>query len=174
MKNNKILLPIATAILIVGFLLFSFEKLHVTNFYEKPIITTSGETSRPVNDVDYTPVTSPPDPTINNEKNPGETSNQPTPSAVTASITRANQDISTKNLNVGVLVEGTKTGTCKLELIQNSTVLVTKSADVVEQSGLVTCTGFSVLATDIPVSGTYIVKISVGEATASQSVELKK
>lgn len=175
MQKNKILIILAATILAVGFLLFSLEKLQVINFYEKPVIAVTSETPRPVNDVDYTPQTSPPDPTVSSEKNPDSSSTPaPTPSNITVSITRANQIVSTKNLNVGVLVGGTKSGSCKLELIQNNAVILTKTADIAEQSGLVTCAGFTVLASEIPAAGTYVVKVTVSDASASQNVELTK
>jgi hypothetical protein len=175
MKNNKILLPIASAVLAIGFLLFSLEKLQVTNFYEKPVTAPTSDSPRPVNSVDYTPQTSPPDPTVNSEKNQTSSNTPaPTPSNITVSISRANQDPATRNLNVGVLVDGTITGTCKLELIQNNIAVLTKTAAVTEQSGLATCAGFTVLASEIPSAGSYIVKVSVGDASASQNKDLIK
>ncbi len=174
MKNNKIYIIVATAILTIGFLIFSLEKLQVTNFYVKPVPAVVN-TPRPVNSVDYTPQTSPPDPTVNSEKNPAESSpSTPSPSNATVSITRANQDPSTKNLNIGVLVYGTSTGTCTLELLQGTYSVITKIAAVTAQSGLVTCSGFTLLASDIPSAGTYSVKVSVGSASAVQNVELAK
>lgn len=173
MKYNKIIILSAAVVFVVGFLLFSLEKLQVTNIYVKPVAAAT-QSPRPVNDVDYTPVTSPSDPTINTEKNLGENSDQTTtPGSVTVTITRANQDAS-NNLNVGVLVDGAKTGICKLELSKNNIVIVTKTANVTEQSGLTTCAGFSVLATEIPAAGTYDLKISVGTDSATQNVEIKK
>lgn len=176
MQKNKIFIIIAASILGVSFLLFSFEKLHVTNFYEKPVTTSASDSPRPVNSVDYTPQTSPPDPTINSDKNPGDSSSTttPAPSNVTVTIVRANQDASTKNLNIGLLVDGTKTGVCKLELIQGSVAVLTKTADVTEQSGLTTCAGFTVLASEIPNTDTYTIKVSVGDASTSLSKELTK
>lgn len=174
MKNNKVYIVAAFTILIAGFTLFTLEKSRIINVYQKPVSASNTEDARPVNDVDYTPQTTPPDPTVNSEKNPG-TSPPPTNTGnVTVSITRANQDQVTKNLNVGVLVEGTKVGTCTLTLSKDGTDVLTKEAPVAQQGGLVTCAGFTLLSNEIPATGTYILKVSIGTGSANQEVELSK
>lgn len=174
MKKHQILLIACSAVLVLGFLVFSLEKFQVTNLYEKPVKATAVEETRPVNDVDYTPQTSPPDPTVNSEKNPSA-NNPSSPSGnVSVSITRANQDSATKNVNIGVLVDGAESGACSLTLSKNGAEVLTQTAAITTQSGLTTCAGFTVMANDIPASGTYTIKIAVGSSTATQEVELTK
>lgn len=174
MKKHQVLLIVSSAVLVFGFFAFSLEKLRVTNFYQKPVQALTVSEPRPLNDVDYTPQTSPPDPTINSVKNPGEASTNPPQSNVSLTIVRTNQDTSTKNLTVSALVDGTSSGTCKLELLQGTSVVVTKTASITEQSGLNTCAGFTVMADEIPVAGTYAIKVSVGDISTSTSKELTK
>lgn len=174
MKYNKIIFSLAVAVLVAGFIFFIFEKLHVTNFYEKPIITTSSDSPRAVNSVDYTQQTSPPDPSINSEKNPVEKDASNKPGDVSITITRANQDSTTKNINIGVLVTGATTGICKLELIQNNQSVVVKDAELTTQSGLTTCNGFTVLDSEIPNAGASVLKITVGNTTTSRNMDLTR
>lgn len=174
MKKHQVLLIVSSGILVLGFLVFSLEKFQVTNLYEKPVKATGVEETRPVNDVDYTPQTSPPDPTVNSEKNPSTSSPSNPSGNVSVSITRANQDPTTKNVNIGVLVDGTESGACNLTLSKNGSDVLTQTAAITTQSGLTTCAGFTVMANEIPSAGTYTVKITVGTATANQEVELTK
>ena len=174
MKNNKVYIVIAFGLLATGFTLLVLEKTRVINVYQKPVIAASDQQARPVNDVDYTPQTSPPDPTVNSEKNPSTPQPEPQQNNATVSITRANQDPNTKNLNVGVLIEGLQAGVCKLFLVKDGAEVLTKNAPITTQSGLVTCEGFTVMANEIPSTGTYMLKISAGNSSANQEVQLVK
>lgn len=172
-KLTKYSLIAASLFLVVGYAILLLEKTHVTNFYQKPVAVVVVDAPREVNNVDYTPESSPPDTSINSEKSNVETPPNQSQGSSTKNldvvITRVNQDSTTKIIQVGILVNQSTTGTCTLELIQSGAVAYTDTASLIQQSSNSICAGFNVDASKLPKSGEYAVKVTVKSSDAAGS-----
>lgn len=179
MKNKlpKIILVSVSAILLICLLLFILEKTKVINLYTKPVSPTATNTPRPVNDVAYTPATTPEQDEGNQIKQNiiDESNKKPTnPSTISVTLSAANQDNPGGPLIVRAMISGATSGTCNLTLTQSSTIKK-YSAKVVNLGTYYGCEGFSVPFSEISV-GKWQLNLSVDNGTingnTSQEVQI--
>lgn len=180
MKNNRLskaILVLTSLTLVFGFSLFILEKFKIINLYTKPSNPIAANTSRPVNDVAYTPATTP-------EQNEGnqikqniidESNKKPTnPGTISVSLSAAGQDNPGGPLIVRAMISGTNSGTCNLSLTQGSAIKK-YSAKVVNLGTYYGCEGFSVPFSDISV-GKWQLNLAVDNGTingnTSQEVQI--
>jgi len=165
----------ASFALVASFVLFILEKSSVTNFYEKPAPTTQNpSTTRPVNDVNYSPATTTEQDEANRTKqaliDQANNTNQ-NQGNVTISLSAAGQDTAGGPLIVKALINGISSGTCNLKLIKDS-VVKTYTASVADFGSYYGCDGFSIPYSDLS-NGKWQLTLTSGSGTISQSVEIK-
>lgn len=172
---KKLLFWAISFALIASLSLFILEKSHVTNFYEKPVTTgQTTSTTRPVNDVDYSPATtSEQDEADRTKQALIDQANNPSQnqSNVTISLSAAGQDTVGGPLVVKALINGISSGTCNLKLTKDS-IVKTYTASVADFGSYYGCAGFSVPYNDLS-NGTWQLTLTAGSGTISQSVEIK-
>jgi len=98
----------------------------------------------------------------NNSKSNQNTTNVP------ISITITSLQIVSNSINIGTLVDGTNTGTCTLQFIQDNYIGYSLQVNVIQQNNLYTCNGFSVNTDNIP-TGSWSVKVLLNNNTQSTS-----
>lgn len=163
-KQNKStrlhLVILIIALVAIGFLAY-------TNTHRiKSLFTQNDKTSQPaqqvdptdINKVNYDPSTPEDNAGANDQKD--KIKDQPTPVSSSLSVTITNTRVVNSLAQVSVLVQGTDSGTCSLELSSGST-RVSRTSAVLIRNGLATCEDFNV-----PVS-----ELSNGDWTASIYVQ---
>jgi hypothetical protein len=167
------LIAASSLLIVVVVILAVLEKTHVIDLYSKP--TNSSDQPKATNTIDYSPPTSA-DSDISNQVKDNSTT--PTPQDFQVTLTQVTQDPSTHNLMVRGLIQGVSTGTCTLDLTKNDSILLTKQADVTLINNYAICSGFDILATELPIVGEVTVKLSVTSdgvtKSESQNILLEK
>lgn len=168
---KKIVIVIGIALAIVVSLVI-FEKLgYIDVFSSKPKGASANPNSEiaPSNTVDYSsPASNAPDPSINSEKNPTESSPPVSTNTLSVTITRAGQDASGSFTAVAA-IDGASTGTCTLELYKDSVVAFQKSTNIRQEGSLNVCYDFYTVKSDLPAAGEYAAKISAVNGTSTGS-----
>ena len=160
---KKKLLITLTTILLLTAILFVLEKTRVINLYERlDKSPTQSETStRPVNDVDYSPASSTDNDDINKKKENGEIIMSPGSQDTSIQITfiASNQDVIGGPISLGAIVSGVTDGTCEYTLRKDS-LTIKKEASIIAQTGYYSCVALEIPYSEL-VNGSWDVKLSV-------------
>ena len=162
-KYKKIILFSCLIILIAGLAVVILEKLDVINLYKKsvvqsdPIVEVISQTK-----IDYTSPSQQEidDPTINSTKNESSTNSQEV-SPLVILITNAGQNDSDKSIYVGTMAQGTASGICNLQLLQNSQQIYSTQTSLIRQNTLYTCNGFNIDNSNIPTGDDITVNVTL-------------
>ena len=166
---------IGALVIVFGGLLL--EKSQITNFYSKPI-TTSTATIRPVNSVEYTPADPTDNDEINQKKADGTLDSANSTAAggpINVTITAATQDVAGGPVIIKLLLNDVTSGTCDITLKQNETTKF-YSASVISAGNYYTCDGFEIPLEDLATGSwnmTATVTSTDRTGSANQNIEVK-
>lgn len=179
---KKPLLIAAIVLCLAGFGLLVLEKTHVIDLFhaKTPASSTTGSSSRPVNDVSYTPATPGDNASNDIKKQDGSIDKTPvttpdTTSPISVVLSAAAQDTKGGPVVVRAILNNLSGGKCTLTLTRGSTVR-TYSTDVTWLGTYYGCNGFDVPYSDLSV-GDWNLKLVVTQNTnsgqASQMVSVE-
>ncbi len=132
--------------------LSSDDSVHTTANAVDPLTQTNA-----VNEVNYGPSSPTDNSQINDQKNnAGQTTEKPVNSNLTATIT--NTRVVSSLAQVSVLISGTTSGNCLLNLSKSGSSDIQKTVSIIIRNGIATCEDFNIPVTSLS-TGTWVVKV---------------